>query len=327
MPINKVLIIRFSSFGDIVQASSVVEPIRQHWPNAEIHWVTRAEFHQLVALNSRINQVISLDKNSGFLGLLKLANDLRKQNYTHVYDAHHNLRSSILRIFLRTKLIRANLIMRPKSRLKRMLLFYFRINLFPKPFKGIDSYLAPLKKWGIQNMDSSNIVANWSLPNLELQIPKNIITFVPSAAWEMKRWPISHWKKLVTLLPGADIVILGGKEDIFCSEISAIAPERVTNLAGQISLIASCDVIRKSKIIVSADTGLLHVADVLGIPGISLMGPTAFGFTKSQKIKTLEVPLACRPCSKDGRGNCSQNTYQKCMVDITPEMVAKEILS
>jgi heptosyltransferase-2 len=56
------------------------------------------------------------------------------------------------------------------------------------------------------------------------------------------------------------------------------------------------------------------------------MGPTAFGFTRSIKIKTMESDLSCRPCSKDGSGKCSQKIYQKCMVDITPALVAKEIM-
>jgi heptosyltransferase-2 len=319
----KVLIVRFSSFGDIVQCSTVVELIRQTMTDAQIHWVTRNEFKNLVNLNAGLDKVIGIDKTDGFKGLLRLALLLRREQYTHVYDAHNNLRSVFLKLILMTRLHFPKLIVRSKERFKRILLFTFRINLFPKPFKGIDSYCLPLAKWGITN--AAPVKWNFSILNPAWN-NKKFITFVPSAAWEMKRWPLAHWKKLVQLLPQHDIVILGGKEDLFCEEISAINPTRVTNLAGKLSLIESCDIVKKSNLIVSADTGLLHVADVLQVPGISLMGPTAFGFTASNKIITVEVDLSCRPCSKDGRGKCSQEIYQKCMVDITPEQVASVIL-
>lgn len=324
---QKVLIVRFSSFGDIIQCSSIVEHLRRRFQDAEIHWVTRNEFKNLVSLNQSVDKVLAIDKSTGIRGLIYLALKLRRENYTHVYDAHHNLRSGILRLVLMLKFNSPNLIVRSKDRLKRILLFYFRINLFPKPFRGIDSYLSPLKKWDIA-FTTMAIPVRWKFQELNCDfVNKKFISFVPSAAWEMKRWPIDHWKKLVTLLPNVNIVLLGGKEDVFCEDISEIDPSRVINLAGKLSLIESCDIINKSQLVISADTGLLHVADVLGISAISLMGPTAFGFTASSKIKTLETELACRPCSKDGRGKCSQDIYQKCMVDITPEKVAREILN
>ena len=140
----------------------------------------------------------------------------------------------------------------------------------------------------------------------------------------MKRWPLEHWKTLITIMPNARFIVLGGKEDLFCQELTDIDPVRVLNLAGKLSLIESCKLVQISELVISADTGLLHVADVLGVKGISLMGPTAFGFTISSLIKTLEVDLPCRPCSKDGSGSCSQKTYQLCMVNINPAMVANE---
>ena len=150
------------------------------------------------------------------------------------------------------------------------------------------------------------------------------IILVPSAAWEMKRWPLPLWKKLISIMPDYKFVVLGGKEDHFCEELKEIDPARVENLAGKLSLVESCAMISKSELVISADTGLLHVADVMGVKALSLMGPTAFGFTTGKQIITMEVDLPCRPCTKDGRGSCSQDVYQKCMVDITPEKVALE---
>lgn len=328
---DKVLIIRFSSFGDIVQCSSIVELIRQKFgAQNEIHWATRIDFDYLVKLNSEVNHVWAFEKKLGFIGLIRFALKLRSENFTHVYDAHNNLRSNIIKLFLMGRFSRPNLVTRSKDRWKRILLFNFRINKFPKPFKGIESYIAPLSAWGITQLSKTKFVKWTFKPEVEvklqsLALPPKFIALVPSAAWEMKRWPLDHWKKLIELLPGVQFIVFGGKEDRDFSEaLVAIDPVRVTNLAGKLSLVESCSLINKASLVISADTGLLHVADVLGVKALSLMGPTAFGFTMSSLIKTLEVDLECRPCTKDGSGKCSQAIWQRCMVEITPTRVASE---
>ncbi len=329
---NKVLIIRFSSFGDIVQCSNVVDLIARRFDTTAIDWVTRSEFHGLVSLNTQIDRVWGLNKNDGFWGLIKLGLQLRSEKYNYVYDAHNNLRSKVLSIILRTKLLDSpSWLTRPKDRFKRLMLFIFRVNKFPKPFKGIHSYQSPLHRWGIK-VDSNSELVHWDFPIIEnnetasylIEAPDRIV-LVPSAAWEMKRWPLNHWKNLIRLLPDKQFFILGGKEDTFCEDIKMIDPKRVINLAGKLSLIESCHLIKYSQLVISADTGLLHVADVLGKKAIALIGPTAFGFTSSPLIKTMEVDLACRPCTKDGRGTCSQDVYQRCMVDITPANAARTV--
>ena len=141
----------------------------------------------------------------------------------------------------------------------------------------------------------------------------------------MKRWPAEYWKELVLKLHRYQFIILAGPLDDFCQEIKSTAPQRVFNMAGKLSLAESCAVIDQSRLFVTGDTGLLHVGDILQKTGIALIGPTAFGFPSNSSVKTMGVPLKCRPCTKDGRGKCRQDVWQKCLVDITPEMVAKKI--
>ncbi|CBW27199.1 putative transferase (LPS biosynthesis-related) [Halobacteriovorax marinus SJ] len=318
---NKVLIIRFSSFGDIVQCMSILPKVKENIPG-EVHWVTRSDMSSLLLLNKSVDKVWSFDKKKGFLGLLKLAWELRKENYTHVYDAHSNLRSRVLSSFL----FPPHFIRRSKERIKRILLFTFRKNYFENPYRGIISYLTPLLKWGIEDArDFKPTEWDFSKLSIPTSFESDSIAIAPSAAWEMKRWPLDYWKRLISLNKELKFTVLGGPGDKFCEELREIDPQRVTNLAGKLSLIESCYIVSKTKLLISADTGLIHVADLLGRKGISLMGPTAFGFATGDHIKTLEVDLPCRPCTKDGRGKCSQDIWQKCMVDITPEMVSSEI--
>lgn len=316
---NKVLIIRLSSFGDIVQCMSVLDSLTQEPLSAEVHWLVRSDLEGIPALSSKVSKVWSFDRKDGLGGWLDMAFKLRAEGFTHVYDAHQSLRSRILNFILRPFGLGPKFTKRGKDRLKRILLFSFGINKFPKPFKGMCSYHAPLEKWGIQKKESFS--DQWSFSK---KLPYEGIALAPSAAWTMKRWPMGHWKKLIELMPDQKFVVLGGPADTFCQELEDVAPGRVVNLAGKLNLVESCQLVAQSPLLISADTGLIHVADILGKPGLSLIGPTAFGFATNSNIKTLEVNLDCRPCTKDGRGGCSQDVYQKCMVEITPELVCHE---
>ena len=180
---RKLLIIRFSSFGDIVRAMSVLRPLKNRADESEIHWLTRSEFSELVSLSPYVDRVISFDKKSGLLGLIRLGMELRVEGYDLIYDAHKNTRSAILRwIFLGM-----NIVFRPKSRLKRFLLFTLRINKFPWPFKGMESYLTPL------NLPIQNIHQEWTFSKevrrkVDQLAGDQFVCLAPSAAWEMKRW-------------------------------------------------------------------------------------------------------------------------------------------
>jgi heptosyltransferase-2 len=324
----KILVIRFSSFGDIVQTMSVLGPLRQRFSQAEVHWLCRSDMQSFLRSSEYKIHVWPFERKSGLLGLVKLALKLRKQKITHVYDAHSNFRSRVVSFILRMGR-HVEFSRRSKDRWKRFLLFWFRFNKFPKPFRGMLSYQKPLTKWGVDPLEYS--FHEWSFPDhvkdkLEKLGLTNKIALAPSAAWEMKRWPLEHWKELILALDSQEFVILGGPGDHFCKKLEEIAPDRVKNLAGQLSLLESCYVVDQVALTVSADTGLLHVADLLGRKGVALIGPTAFGYTSSKLIKILEVSLPCRPCTKDGSGRCVQDVYKKCLVDIKPMLVKSEVM-
>lgn len=321
----KILIIRLSSFGDIVQAMASLAALRRRFPAARIDWLVRSDNKSILSCSTNIETIWSFDRKDGLKGLIALAKRLRAENYTHVYDAHSNLRSRIVCSFLHPP----HFARRGKDRLKRMLLFKFGVNKFSWPFKGMQSFSDPLKIWGVETtteMFDTFQFTNEQKSKVDELLPQGgFISLVPSAAWPMKRWPLEHWKKLVELCMDKKLILLGGPDDDFLEEIKQIAPEKVTNLAGKLSLAESCYVVSKSQLVVSADTGLLHVADLLGVKALALIGPTAFGFPTNKQVKVLDVELGCRPCTKDGSGKCIQSVYQKCMVDITPERVISEI--
>jgi heptosyltransferase-2 len=157
-------------------------------------------------------------------------------------------------------------------------------------------------------------------------ISNKTITIIPSAAWELKRWPLENWKELVQIMPEYSFLILAGPDDVFTNEIKNVAPDRILNLAGKTTLNESFYLVSISNFVVSADTGFLHAADLFGIDGIALMGPTAFGHTSGDTIKVLEIDLPCRPCTKEGNSECKIAETKKCLADISAWQVRKNIL-
>lgn len=331
---KKLLIIRFSSFGDIIQALGSSKFVKDSG-EFEVHWLTKEQFGALVSLSPHVDRVLTLPNNATIFDLIKLTLSLRKEGYTHIFDAHMNIRAHIFSFVFRLfNFSSYQFIRRSKHRLKRILLFKFRINYFPRPFKGMHSFVLPLSGFSDfrqLNYESIDLRQNLSFESLVdeskvrevFDFSKSYIAIAPSAAWGMKTWPKEHWHKLISgIRKESDIpcVVLGGPQDTFCQEFEN-QYDNVINLAGKLSLVESSFIVKQSKCLISADTGLLHVADLLGVNCLALIGPTAFGFPSHSNVKTLEVELECRPCTKDGRGNCSQKIYQKCMVDIRPEIV------
>lgn len=340
-PKPKVLVVRLSSIGDIIQCMSVVEGIKHTLPDSTVHWLVRQDMQKILQADPQIDRLIPFDRRLGLWGFVRLAWQLRSERYNLVYDAHYNLRSRLLKAILVPWLLgglghQPKLLERHKHRLRRLLFFGLKQRwALPYPFRSIYSFQLPLLKKGFVFPTQSH--KQWSFaPEVVQRVDNELlapilhaqrwVTLVPSAAHAMKRWPLGHFQSLIRLLPEHHWVVLGGPDDHFCNDLQAVAPDRVLNLAGRTSLIESLYVVSRSHFVVSADTGFLHAADLFRRHGVALIGPTAFGFPTFPEMTVLSAQLPCQPCSKDGSGGCHRPVYQQCMVDLTPEQVQAEIL-
>lgn len=331
MQINfKILLIRFSSFGDVTQSLSLPAKIKDKFPQAQIHFITRKEFKGIIEPHPFIEKVWLLDRKLGIKGLFDLGLKLRQENYLKIYDVHNNFRSRLICLIIGFSK-KLEILRRPTYRIKRILLFYFRINKYEMPFSGQRDLIEPLEKWGISrslppppqifpsDLDKTRA---WELLQ---SFDKPFIALAPSAAYFLKRWPKNYWIQLIELLPEKYFVLLGGPEDRFIEDIEKAAPYRCLNLAGKCDLSVNSAIISKSELLISNDTGLMHVAEQLGHSCIALMGPAPFGFPSRATTQILEMSLACRPCSKHGQGPCTNSKYHQCLVDIKPETVASRV--
>lgn len=322
----KVLIIRFSSIGDLTQALSIPSLIHLHTPDAEIQFVTRQDLSGLLENNPHIQKIWRLDRQQGLVGLWKMIQELKKENFTHIYDAHNNLRSFLIRLGLRA----SHQLVRPMMRWKRLMLLKFHKNYFEMPFSGQRDLLKPLEKWGYpfalpqppqlfltteEKQKAANIIRQHHLTTY--------VVLAPSAAYFLKRWPLENWKSLIELNSHLKFVVLAGPTDTFTSELNSF--KNVINLTGQTSLRESAALIEKASSVVANDTGLLHFAEQLGKPTIALMGPAPFGFPSRTSTKILERDLPCRPCSKHGQGPCVNPNFHECLKSITAKEVSLEL--
>lgn len=315
---------------------SVIEPLGEQL-NADVHWISRSDFTPMLATNPNLFKIWSYDKKTGLKGLYKMVLELRKQDFDYVYDAHQNVRSFIVRALMGFPEFnwKVKFTVRRKYRLRRFL--FFQLNMrwaISMPFRAVESFQKPLKRWGIDM--SKDYKTDWIFTSdvvrkgkqllcTILEEEEKVITIVPSAAWELKRWPVRYWRELVRKMDDYRFIIIAGPDDTFTKRIEEINPKRVINLAGKTNLQESFYIISKSKIVVSADTGFLHAADLFKVNAIALMGPTAFGHPTGNTVRVMEVKnLKCRPCTKAGNTVCKMpQEYRACLLNIKPNMVVK----
>lgn len=351
----QVLIIRFSSFGDIFQALEAAKHLAMSEKSYAVDWLVREDFAALLENQKIIRQVYRFNRKDSVFKLMALAWRLAP-TYTHVYDAHSNLRSAIVRMTIRIRwglsfLVhpfgpKRSMIMRSKERLRRFLFFKFRLPTLPVPYRGAESFVRPLRNW-LRELEFNFTEVTWEPPkDLEsspilktfrlwrhAKAGAPIIALAPSAAWPNKRWPVDRWRLFVhewlKTSPDSVFLLLGGPDDRFLDEIeNEFGPSKVFSAVGKSTLLESSKLLSEATALVANDTGLLHVADRLRLPSVAIIGPTAFGYTVSPVSRTAEVPrgeLWCKPCSKDGRDPCKNQVHLKCLQDVSTSQVVREL--
>jgi len=330
---KRILVIKFSSIGDIVLTMSPIKTLKNLFPTAKIDFLTLDNFASILEGNKIIDRIIQFDKNAGLIKLIKTGKWINNSDYDLVIDFHNSLRSKIIRFMIRD--IPKRYLKKP--RWKRFLLFRFRKNLFHSNFSQLKLLHQPIAEW----MSSKK----YPLPELfiseierkqaeiflkEKRIVKSYITIIPGAAWPQKRWLVDNYQKLLTDIKkhsNVNFVILGGKNDNICSEIAKCDTDYI-NLQGKTSLRESMSIIANSKYVIGADTGFVHAAEALGIRVVSIIGPTSretgARVNRDDSISIENNDIWCRPCSQNGKRKCYRDK-QYCMATITPEIVLSKI--
>ena len=325
--VPNVLAVRFSSIGDILLTTPLLRAIRHSHPGARITVLTKREYVPLLSHNPNVNLVLGLAQSRS---LLSLASELRADGYTHLLDLHDNLRSRALRILVPGKWTTY-----PKHRLARAWLIRVKRNRYRDRRPIAERYFSAARDLGVKpdgcppdfflGPEAGEQVFDW-LRTVGLEHEPNVVALAPGAAHATKRWPIEHWHALVArnLESGSAVVIVGGPgdEDLGAS-LAKQGSGRVLNAAGRFGLQGTGALLQRARVLVSGDTGVMHMATAVGTPVVSLFGPTveAFGFFPySRQASVLELPLPCRPCTTQGSSRCPLG-HHRCMIDLQPSVV------
>ena len=327
----KILIIRFSSIGDIVITSPVIRCVRKKFPDASVHFLTKKEYSSIVSGNPYLNEVRILKEN-----LSETITEVKNENYDLVIDLHKNIRTQAIRIFSGAKWISFD-----KLNIEKWLLTNFKINQLPKKHL-VDRYFDGLKQIGVENdgegldyflnEEDARIVTNFEFTQ------QNFITWAIGAKHKTKQFPAEKIAAVLSRpeLKGKTVVLVGGREDSEkAKEITDFVQSNdLYDMTGKLTIGQSAAMIQKSSLLITNDTGMMHIAAALKKPIISIWGSTIpeFGMYPYYGNKTVQHEyiqtdsnLSCRPCSKLGFDKCPKGHF-KCMNEIKPEVIAQALL-
>lgn len=322
---KKILIIRFSSIGDIVLTTPVIRCLKKQLKNSEIHYLTKKQFVPVLKQNPYIDKIISLEKK-----LSALIPELKKENYDFIVDLHKNIRTKYVIFKLRKPYSAFN-----KLNIKKWILVNFKINLLPK-IHIVDRYFKTVKKLNVKN---DNAGLDYFIPEndeinlstLSSKLNDGYIAFVIGGNHFTKLFPS---QKIINICNKINkpAIILGGTEDKQRGDyIKKQTGNNVINVCGLYNINQSASIIKQADIVITNDTGLMHIAAAFNKKIISVWGNTVpeFGMypylTNENKSIIFETKgLKCRPCTKIGFKKCPKKHFN-CMNNINENEIIQII--
>ena len=325
--LKKILIIRFSSIGDIVLTTPVIRCIRKQMPDAVIHYLTKEKFKQVLGHNPYIDHIYTIKKDVDEVLL-----DLIGEKYDFIVDLHNNIRTWRVKMALHVPSKAFN-----KINLQKWMRVNLRINILPA-VHIVDRYLDAAKPLGIINdgqgldffLDPDKNETQLSLPE---DFQNGYLAIVIGGQHATKMYPVDQLVELCRNLK-ENIVLLGGPEDAQNGAlISKETGMHVFNSCGKYSIMESAWLLAVASHVITNDTGLMHIAAALHKDITSVWGNTIpeFGMSPYFSIgsnainKMIEVKgLNCRPCSKIGYKKCPKGHF-KCMKEIKPQIIIDSV--
>ena len=328
---TKILILRFSSIGDIVLTTPAIRALKTEVDNSEVHYCTKKGYASLVEPNPYIDKVITFDES-----LNTLIKQLKQENYDYIVDLHNNLRTRIIKLRLGIKSFTFD-----KLNKEKWLMVNLKINHLPNKHI-VDRTIETIKPLGIKG-DSLGL--DYFIPEKD-EVPmewlpethqEEYVAYAIGAQHATKRLPLNRMIELCDKI-NKPIVLLGGKEDAEMGDQVAKFFERsddsqsmekgleelgkktlIYNGCGKFNLNQSASIVKQAKYVFTHDTGLMHIAAAFKKEVFSIWGNTIpmFGMYPYQtKFTVLENnKIDCRPCSKIGYDKCPKGHF-KCMKDI-----------
>ena len=319
--------------GDILLATPVIDVLKEKYPDCQIDWIVQTKFKNVLENHPHIEHLYHFSSKSE---LSEIRDDIQNNDYDFVFDLHRNMKTNYI-----TKKF-SNVFKYNKRVFDRTLLVWFKKH-YKKIIPITKMYFAALNEAGIVTPEKWDLrfdilseVENKIVNQYNLKKGKYLV-FVPGASYFSKMWPMKRYREVLSaLLSELDeeyrflILGYGKREEEIASYLSEENRERCLNLVGKLSLAESAAVIKHSSLLLSNDSGLLHMAECYKTKVVGIFGSTTeeLGFFPYSTDYTIveQKNLSCRPCSHFGRKKCPQKHF-RCMTEISAESVKNVVLA
>jgi heptosyltransferase-2 len=305
---DKILIVRLSSFGDIVLTYPLISRLKEVNPLLKVDFITKDEYAQLISANKNVNSFFTFGKNS----ISDLRKVIKENKYDLIIDLQNNIRSNLLRLFQRGKVVRYK-----KKNLKKFLLVLFKINLYKEIIPVYKKYILTVKKI-FSDIDTDFIISDLKRKSTEKQ---NYILLCPTSKHFTKTYPKEKFREITKKYPDRTFYLVSGDnpaEKEICSFI-ARDNQNVKDLSGKTDYKMLMELIGNSELVICNDSGILHLSEAIGKRVIAIFGSTVreFGFYPQLKDSVVieNKNLKCRPCSRAGKDKCPKKHF-RCMNDL-----------
>ncbi len=311
---KKYLVIRFSSIGDIVLTSPLLRCLKNQVKEAEIHFVTKAKYHDLLVASPYIDKLHFLNDHFN-----EMVRNLREENFDYVIDLHQNIRSFRIKNAIRVPSVSIN-----KLNFRKWLLVNVKIDRLPENHV-VERYLHTVSFFKVvydgQGLDYFIPEGQEYQGDLPPRFRDGYVAFIIGGTYPTKRLPAS---KIVDICRncGYPFILIGGEEEAAeGDQMAEMAGENVLNLAGKTNINGSASIVKNARLVLTNDTGMMHIAAAFGKKILSFWGNTVprFGmypYFPHPSSRILEVDgLKCRPCSKLGFKSCPEKHF-RCMNDL-----------
>jgi ADP-heptose:LPS heptosyltransferase len=321
----KILVIRFSSIGDIVLTTPVVRRLKNQLDEeVEIHYLTKKQFAPLILSNPNVDVVHTIEKATA-----EVIEDLKSQGFAYVIDLHKNVRSAMVKKGLKQLSFTLE-----KLNWQKWLLVNLGIDRLPNKHI-VDRYLDTIKAFGTKddNRGLELVIAQEDqidLSKLGMDFSDGYIALAIGGAHEGKRLPAERWPAILDNLP-LPVVIVGDSIDRIPAELILKNTNRPAyNACGEFSIMQSASVVEQSRLVISGDTGMMHISSAFGKDIVSLWGCTVpnFGigpYRAGAKTVIIEPQgLNKRPCSKLGN-RCKYGREKRCITHIQDQAIVEAV--
>ncbi len=324
----RLLVIKLSSLGDLFHALPAVQRIQKDL-DARVDWVTQPEYADLVACFGGVRRVLMFPRRHLRSRIVPFFRALRGERYDAILDFQGLLKSALVAM-----LARGNIRLGPSFAREGTRLFYSRLAARPatRARHAVEACLDFCEAMGTERGDGRPIHPFRFPP---LSVPADAfrprIAVSPLTRWSSKNWPLRHLTAVLTALGrkvGGSFHLIGGAQDrtLYEGVVSSLQP-MAFNWAGAVTLPELGSLLGQMDLMISSDTGPMHMAAALGVPVVAAFGPTdpqRTGPFGTRAVVVSREGLSCRPCFQ--RTCRLEEDAPPCLVGIEPEEVVDAVV-